>query len=36
MKSYSQVVTITNSVSKPEPNFVEKKLKKVIQEAVAE
>ena len=34
MKSYSQVVT--NSVSKPEPNFTEAKLKKVIQEAVAD
>ena len=34
MKSYSQVVT--NSVSKPEPNLTEEKLKKVIQEAVAD
>jgi hypothetical protein len=34
IKSYSQVVT--NSVSKPELNSTEEKLKKVIQVAVAD
>ena len=34
MKSYSNV--LTDSVTKPEPTFTEEKLKKVVQEAVAE